>query len=191
MGRNQRMKTKPGWNSGCPCELQQLPLNSEWFRLLSSGIRSLHYTQVHSCFHDPKQQLLFPFLRESIPWSDILRNLTFLHLPYFPLLSHLSSPFPVAQPLRHVFTIEEGSWAPMRKAEYFWVSPAVTWYTLSAFPHSSSQLRNVLVLCMQVCPICQLHVELWNILKHLKGCWIPTCDGCTKLWSSFEQRGII
>lgn len=182
MGRNQRRKTKPGWNSGCSCELLQFPLNSEGFRLLSSGIRSL--SQVHSGFHDPKQQFLFLFLRESIPWSDILRNLTFMHLPYFPLLSHLSVPFPVA----HVFIIEEGSWAPLKKAEIFWVSAGVIWNALGAFLHPSSQFRNVLVLCKRVCHICQLHMVVWNILKHLKHCWIPTCDGCTKLWSSLSKQ---
>lgn len=177
-------------------EIQGVPVSFSTFPWTQSGPGSsplvsdhcLHCTLVHSCFHDPKQQLLFPFLRESILWSDILRNLTFIHLPYFPLLSHLSVPFPVAQPLCHEFIIEGRSWAPLRKAEFFWVSPGVIWNALSAFLHSCSQFRNVLVLCLQVCHTCQLHVAVWNILKHLKHCWIPTCDGFTRLWSSFEQR---
>lgn len=92
-------------------EIQSVPVSfssSPWTQScsVSSPLVSdhcLHCIQVHSCFHDPKQQLFFPFLRESIPWSDILRNLTFIHLPDFPLLSHLSEPFPVAQPLCHMY----------------------------------------------------------------------------------------
>lgn len=191
MGRNQSRKTKPGWNSECSCELQQFPLNSELFSLLSSGIRSL--SALYSSplmFSWPKTTALLSLSQRiySLVWHS--QKFNFYTPAWFPTaFSSLWAISCCTTSVPHVFVIEEGSWAPLRKAEFFRVSAGVIWNALSAFLHSSSQFRNV--LCMWVCHICQLHVVVWNILKCLKHCWIPTCDGCSKLWSSFEQRDTI
>lgn len=146
----------------------------------------LHCTQVHSGFHDPKQQLLFLRIY-YLAWHS--QKFNFYTPALFPTaFSSLCTISCCTASVPHVFIIEEGSWAPLRKAEFFWVSAGVIWNGLSAFLHPSSQFRNVPVLCMQVCHICQLHMVVWNILKHLKRCWISTCDGCTKLWSSLSKQ---
>lgn len=193
MGRKQRRKTKPGWNSRCSCELLHFPLNSEWFRLLSSGIRSLSALYSSPLMFSRSRATALVSLSQRIyflVWHSLKCN--FYTPALFPTLSHLTVPFPVAQPLCHMCLSLKGDCElPWERQKFFWVSAGVIWNALSAFLYSSSQFRNVLGLCRQVCHICQLHVAVWNILKHLKHCWIPTCDGCTKLWSSCEPRDII
>lgn len=171
------------------CELQHFPLNSEWSRLLSSGIRSL--SALYSSplvFSWSKATALVSLSQRiySLVWHSQKSN--FYTPALFPTafsslcaISCCTASVPWVYHWREIMSSPE-------KGRIFL---SVTWCHLKCpecILHSSSQFRNVLVLCLQVCHTCQLHVAVWNILKHLKHCWIPTCDGFTRLWSSFEQK---